>query len=790
MKPVMKKLKPHILLLLCILALGGIFRCVGMTHDMTDDGEMAGYWHPNEGGLIRYSLETFRPPLFDHQYWGYPSLHMYLLASLDLIYYGTKQLASFRLQDLCSKNLKEFYADRKAIFYLSTAKQFYLNHETTFYMIARMVSWLAGMATLLLLYRMGVRIFNVRIALSATFLLVCYQQHVEQCHYGTLESLFTLLCLLAVYYSYRAYSTLLWKDILLAGLFVGLATAEKYNAFILGATLIIAFIVSGMHAERIARLKRLLASLGVAVGTFFLVNFYLFIDPGIVIALFQRNFRSVVAREGPAFYFWDGAYEYLLALSDFGLKFAFYLAVPGALLFLVRRPREGCILLSFPLFFFLLMSSFYLRVPYYLLPMIPVLLLFSAYALQQIGSLVRPKRFQLHAFCFLTALAAFPMFIEASQFVNVLGQPDTRQNATKWIKQQIPKGSRVVVEGNREYGPSLSDKNFQLWNRTAQTSYLWDSLAKCRNAGIEYFIVSEEMVQNVEMGWIPSGRIYQELAEDPDVELVKTFKGHNYPQTFMNVTLWVYRIHPREADGSSPPLPQESAWVEQPSGGSLPAMREEDRNGPMIFIPAGTFLMGTAPDDPIREPSQKKLEPTQLAGFWIDKYPYPNQPDEFPMIRVNWFKASETCESSEKRLCTEEEWEKACKGPGNHRYPYGDSFEDKACHLAGDYFHSSFKPIASFRPCVSGYGVFDMSGNINEWTTSTWGKEDIKQYGIRVEKMPLGWRKGRQPFFPILKGGDWGMKAHEVNCASRNHILPPDERTMDVGFRCCMDGGE
>jgi len=55
-------------------------------------------------------------------------------------------------------------------------------------------------------------------------------------------------------------------------------------------------------------------------------------------------------------------------------------------------------------------------------------------------------------------------------------------------------------------------------------------LAKCRNAGIEYFIVSEEMVQNVEMGWIPSGRIYQELAEDPDVELVKTFKGHNYPR--------------------------------------------------------------------------------------------------------------------------------------------------------------------------------------------------------------------------------------------------------------------
>ena len=110
--------------------------------------------------------------------------------------------------------------------------------------------------------------------------------------------------------------------------------------------------------------------------------------------------------------------------------------------------------------------------------------------------------------------------------------------------------------------------------------------------------------------------------------------------------------------------------------------REMKRYGPMIYIPSGQFLMGTGPDDPIHEPSQKGLESIDLPAFWIDKYPYPKQPGEFPKTRVNWFKAKKTCESLGKRLCTEQEWEKACKGPTNDRYPYGEIFDEQACYLA------------------------------------------------------------------------------------------------------------
>ena len=95
--------------------------------------------------------------------------------------------------------------------------------------------------------------------------------------------------------------------------------------------------------------------------------------------------------------------------------------------------------------------------------------------------------------------------------------------------------------------------------------------------------------------------------------------------------------------------------------------------------------------------------------------------------------------------------------------------------LASGHIHHHSQHIGEQPACVSGYGVSEMSGNINEWTASTWSREDIREYGIRADKMPLGWQKGRLGFFPILKGGDWGMEEHEVSCASRNHILPPDE---------------
>ena len=51
--------------------------------------------------------------------------------------------------------------------------------------------------------------------------------------------------------------------------------------------------------------------------------------------------------------------------------------------------------------------------------------------------------------------------------------------------------------------------------------------------------------------------------------------------------------------------------------------------------------------------------------FYIDTYEYPNQRGALPTVDVTWGEAESLCAAQGKRLCTEQEWQKACTGPQN-----------------------------------------------------------------------------------------------------------------------------
>ena len=56
--------------------------------------------------------------------------------------------------------------------------------------------------------------------------------------------------------------------------------------------------------------------------------------------------------------------------------------------------------------------------------------------------------------------------------------------------------------------------------------------------------------------------------------------------------------------------------------------------------------------------------------FCIDRYEFPNQPGNFPRVGAAFTEAEALCQKAGKRLCSEDEWEKACKGPDELRFPY------------------------------------------------------------------------------------------------------------------------
>jgi hypothetical protein len=188
-----------------------------------------------------------------------------------------------------------------------------------------------------------------------------------------------------------------------------------------------------------------------------------------------------------------------------------------------------------------------------------------------------------------------------------------------------------------------------------------------------------------------------------------------------------------------------------PDGGSS---KTEAAKSERVEIPSGTFHAGSLPGDkgrdPVLEPAELEIK---LGGFTMDRYLYPNDPQKPPMTGISRTKAAELCEQAGGRLCTELEWERACKGPDETPYAGSAAWDPKCAKEPGS--------------CASGFGVLGMGAAYREWTSS--------------EVLPI---EDMQPKAAAVRGARASGVGPEHRCAHRTAV-DPTVNSEDLGFRCC-----
>lgn len=175
--------------------------------------------------------------------------------------------------------------------------------------------------------------------------------------------------------------------------------------------------------------------------------------------------------------------------------------------------------------------------------------------------------------------------------------------------------------------------------------------------------------------------------------------------------------------------------------------------GELASIPGGAFQAGTQPGTPGRDPElEPRMRHVELGPFRIDRLPYPNDPAKPPRTGVTRAEAAELCSERRARLCSELEWERACKGDASFEFSTGARWAPRCA-----------EPSAR---CASPFDVYGM-GSLMEWTAS-----DVLTKAFRGKTRAA------------VRGAEPGAPSEAHRCAARRAVAP-EQASQPTGFRCC-----
>ncbi len=229
----------------------------------------------------------------------------------------------------------------------------------------------------------------------------------------------------------------------------------------------------------------------------------------------------------------------------------------------------------------------------------------------------------------------------------------------------------------------------------------------------------------------------------------------------------------------------------------------------MVIVPAGSFQMGTPPQDTRSFGYERPVHRVRLrrsfamgvaevtfaewdacvdAGGCASYSPPDNGwgRDSRPAINVNWADARgyarwlSSRTGRNYRLPSEAEWEYAARAGSEGAYAWGDDIGTNRANCldcGSEWDTRSPAPTRSFP--ANEWGLYDMHGNVWEWTQDCWHDS--------YERAPAdgsAWeaRGGTMCQARVLRGGSWYSRPRSLRSATR-YTYSPDRRYFNTGFR-------
>ena len=223
-------------------------------------------------------------------------------------------------------------------------------------------------------------------------------------------------------------------------------------------------------------------------------------------------------------------------------------------------------------------------------------------------------------------------------------------------------------------------------------------------------------------------------------------------------------------------------WLSVALGALLAVTAWGQPSSDFVTIPEGEHFIGALPEDQLAWPDEKPGRSVRLRKYQISLHEVTNaqfaqfvadtgyralNPDwrkyarwgpQAPVVSVAWSDAAAYCKWAKARLPSEEEWERAARGPTPRIYPWGNEWNPALAVWSTD----RPAPVGSIPAGRSPTGCYDMAGNVWEWTSTRLNDGSY-----------------------ILRGGCWGTNfPRNLRCSDRNKDLPGNGGNWYIGFRC------